>query len=153
MLECSASQPGRPSGPRVRYKRPYSRRVVGRKVMTPTELRRWHEYLLEVEKVSFISDEMRAVVESEWPQLAHKLPPRRQKRHLKPRPVEAGTPEARPRSRQGGRHAKDDQSNQDNEKYNSGGDRPPIIFGAPWVGPATVVARPTSAFYASIDHS
>jgi hypothetical protein len=33
--------------------------------------------MLEVENVSFISDEMRAVVESESPELAHKLPPRR----------------------------------------------------------------------------
>ena len=45
----------------------------------------------------------------------------------------------------------DDQSSQDNEKY-SCGDRPPIIFGAPWVGPPTVVARPTSAFKVSIYH-
>jgi hypothetical protein len=33
--------------------------------------------MLEMEKVTVISDEMRAVVESEWPELAHKLPPRR----------------------------------------------------------------------------
>ena len=31
----------------------------------------------EIEKVAVISDEMRAVVESEWPEFAHKLPPRR----------------------------------------------------------------------------
>jgi hypothetical protein len=29
---------------------------------------------LEIEKVSAISDEMRAFVESEWPELGHKLP-------------------------------------------------------------------------------
>jgi len=45
--------------------------------MTPADLRLLHKYMLEVENVSFISDEMRAVVESEWPELAHKLPPRR----------------------------------------------------------------------------
>jgi len=28
----------------------------------------------QIEKVSVISDEMRAVVESKWPELAHKLP-------------------------------------------------------------------------------
>jgi len=33
--------------------------------------------MLDIEKVSAISDEMRAIVESEWPELAHKLPPRR----------------------------------------------------------------------------
>ena len=36
--------------------------------------------------------------------------------------------------------AVDDKSCQDNEKYKCGGDRPPVIFAAPWVGPPTVVA-------------
>src|SRR6516162_11707710 len=31
--------------------------------------------------------------------------------------------------------AVDDKSCQDNEKYNCSGDRPPVIFAAPWVGP------------------
>jgi len=30
----------------------------------------------EVEHIDHISDEMRAVVESEWPEPAHKLPPK-----------------------------------------------------------------------------
>jgi len=50
---------------------------VGGKVITPADLRRLRKYMLEIEKVSVISDEMRAVVETEWPELAHKLPPRR----------------------------------------------------------------------------
>jgi hypothetical protein len=29
--------------------------------------------MLDIEKVTVISDEMRAVVESEWPELAHEL--------------------------------------------------------------------------------
>jgi hypothetical protein len=33
--------------------------------MTPADLRRLHKYMLEIEKVTVISDEMRAVVESE----------------------------------------------------------------------------------------
>ena len=48
--------------------------------------------------------------------------------------------------------ARDNQSTQDNEKYNRSDYRPPIIFGAPWVGPPTVVARFTSAFKVSIYH-
>jgi hypothetical protein len=32
--------------------------------------------MLDIEKVTVISDEMRAVVESEWPELAHTLPPK-----------------------------------------------------------------------------
>jgi hypothetical protein len=33
--------------------------------------------MLEIEKIAVISDEIRAVVESEWPELAHKLPPQK----------------------------------------------------------------------------
>jgi hypothetical protein len=46
------------------------------KVMMPADLKRLHKYMLEVEHIDHISDEMRAVVESEWPELAHKLPPK-----------------------------------------------------------------------------
>jgi hypothetical protein len=31
---------------------------------------------LDTERIEAISDEMRAVVESKWPELAHKLPPK-----------------------------------------------------------------------------
>ena len=31
----------------------------------------------DIEHIDHISDEMRAVVESEWPELAHKLPPQK----------------------------------------------------------------------------
>jgi len=43
--------------------------------MTPADLRLLHKYILEIAKVSAISDEMRAVIEDEWPELMHKLPP------------------------------------------------------------------------------
>ena len=44
--------------------------------------------------------------------------------------------------------AVDDQSSQNNEKHNCGGDRPPVIFAPPWVGPPAVVTarRTTSVF-------
>jgi hypothetical protein len=63
-------------GPRVRHQRSYSPRIVRGKVMTPADLRRLHKYMLDIKKVTVISDEMRAVVEREWPELVHKLPPR-----------------------------------------------------------------------------
>jgi hypothetical protein len=44
--------------------------------MLQDDLERLHKYMLEIERVDTISDEMHAVVESEWPELAHKLPPR-----------------------------------------------------------------------------
>ncbi len=37
---------------------------------------RLHKYMMEIEHISVISDEMRTVVKEEWPELAHKLPPK-----------------------------------------------------------------------------
>jgi hypothetical protein len=45
-------------------------------VMMPADLKRLHKYMLEIEGVDAISDEMRAVVEELWPELVHKLPPK-----------------------------------------------------------------------------
>ena len=36
--------------------------------------------------------------------------------------------------------AADDEPGQDNEKHSCGGDRPPVIFAPPWIGPPAVVA-------------
>ena len=57
-------------------RRVYKPRIVGDKVMMPADLKRLHKYMREVEPIDHISDEMRAVVESEWPELAYKLPPK-----------------------------------------------------------------------------
>src|SRR5262249_8747386 len=51
--------------------------VLWRKVMMPADLKRVHNYMLDIEHIDQISDEMRAVVESEWPELAQKLPPKK----------------------------------------------------------------------------
>jgi len=56
--------------------RVYKPRIVGDKVMMPADLRRLRKYMLDIEPIDHISDEMRAVVESEWPELSHKLPPK-----------------------------------------------------------------------------
>jgi hypothetical protein len=56
---------------------PVKRYTIGGKAMTPDDLRRLHEYLVEVEAIQIISDEMRIVIEHEWPEFIHKLPPRR----------------------------------------------------------------------------
>jgi hypothetical protein len=58
-------------------RRVYEPRLVGGKVMLPADLERLHKYMLEVEHIDHISDEMRAVVEELWPELAHKLPPKK----------------------------------------------------------------------------
>ena len=59
-----------------KYRR-YKSRLVGGKVMLPGDLERLRKYMLEIEGVDAISDEMRAVVEELWPELAHKLPPKK----------------------------------------------------------------------------
>ena len=57
--------------------RTYLPRIVGDKVMMPADLKRLHKYMHDIECIDHISDEMRAVVESEWPELMHKLPPKK----------------------------------------------------------------------------
>jgi hypothetical protein len=57
-------------------RRTYQSRLVGDKVMMPADLKRLHKYMLDIEHIDHISDEMREVVESEWPELVHKLPPK-----------------------------------------------------------------------------
>jgi hypothetical protein len=58
-------------------RRVYKPRLVGGKVMLPADLERLHKYMLDIERIDHISEEMRAVVQSEWPELAHKLPPKK----------------------------------------------------------------------------
>ena len=43
--------------------RTYKPRIVGDKIMMPADLKRLHKYMLDVEHIGIISDEMRAVVE------------------------------------------------------------------------------------------
>ena len=60
----------------TKKRRVYEPRIVGGNVMMPADLQRLHKYMLEIEHIDH-SDEMRAVVESEWPELVHKLPPKK----------------------------------------------------------------------------
>src|SRR6516164_7010580 len=54
----------------AKKRRTYLPRIVGGKVMMPADLKRLHKYMLEVEHIDHISDEMQSVVEREWPELA-----------------------------------------------------------------------------------
>jgi hypothetical protein len=63
--------------------KPVKRYTIDGKPMTPDDLRRLHDYLVDIEAIEIISDEMGIVVENEWPEFIHKLPPRRcSPRHL-----------------------------------------------------------------------
>jgi hypothetical protein len=53
-----------------------TQRRLWRKLMMPADLKRLYKYMLDVEHIGIISDEMLAVVEELWPELAHKLPPK-----------------------------------------------------------------------------
>ena len=57
-------------------RRIYEPRIVADRIMTQDDFDRLHEYLLERESIPEASDDIRQVVEDEWPELAHKLPAR-----------------------------------------------------------------------------
>ena len=51
--------------------------ICGSMALMPADLKRLHKFMLDIERIDHISDEMRAVVGSEWPELARKLPPKK----------------------------------------------------------------------------
>ncbi len=44
--------------------------------MVQEDFEQLHKFLLETEGLSEVSDDMRELVEDEWPELVHKLPPK-----------------------------------------------------------------------------
>jgi hypothetical protein len=61
----------------TKKRRVYQTRIVDGKVMMQADFERLHKYLHEIAYVCYISDETRAVIESEWPELVSKLPPKK----------------------------------------------------------------------------
>ena len=57
-------------------KRIYLPRIICDHVMVQEDFERLYKFLLETEGLSEVSDEMRQLVEQEWPELVHKLPPK-----------------------------------------------------------------------------
>jgi hypothetical protein len=57
-------------------KRIYAPRLISDHIMVQEDFERLHKFLLETEGLSEISDDMRELVEEEWPELVYKLPPR-----------------------------------------------------------------------------
>jgi hypothetical protein len=45
----------------TKKRRTYQPRIVGGKVMMPADLKRLHKYMLDIEHIDHISDEMRVV--------------------------------------------------------------------------------------------
>jgi len=54
----------------------YAPRLVSHHIMVKEDFERLHKFLLETEGLSEVSDDMRQLVEDEWPELVHKLPPK-----------------------------------------------------------------------------
>ena len=59
-----------------KLKRTYAPRVISDHIMVQEDFDRLHKFLLETENLSEVSDGMRELVEEEWPELLHKLPPK-----------------------------------------------------------------------------
>jgi hypothetical protein len=57
-------------------KRIYAPRIISDHIMMQEDFDRLHKFLLETEDLSEVSDDMRKLVEEEWPDLLRKLPPK-----------------------------------------------------------------------------
>jgi hypothetical protein len=68
-------QKSRPRALKPNSKRIYAPRVVVDHIMLQEDFERLHKFLFETEGLSEVSDDMRELVEEEWPELVHKLPP------------------------------------------------------------------------------
>ena len=65
--------PGKPRAhASKRSKRVYAPRIVADHIMVQEDF----EFLLETEGFPEVSDDLREVIEQEWPELVHKLPPK-----------------------------------------------------------------------------
>jgi hypothetical protein len=58
-------------------KRRYQPRVFDGRVIESDEIERIHEEVLSFERIDAISDPMRELIEELWPELVHKLPPKK----------------------------------------------------------------------------
>ena len=57
-------------------KRIYAPRIISDHIMVQEDFERLHKFMLETECLSEVSDDMRELVEEEWPELVQKLPPK-----------------------------------------------------------------------------
>jgi hypothetical protein len=74
MINKQGQKVGPKRGSRQRF--PYEPRVVGGKLLTPAELQVIHRYVLETPVLETVTEEIRTVVETVWPELISKLPPK-----------------------------------------------------------------------------
>jgi hypothetical protein len=61
---------------KLKPKRIYAPRIISDHIMVREDFERLHKFLLETQCLSEVSDDMRELIEDEWPELVHKLPPK-----------------------------------------------------------------------------
>ena len=61
----------------MKKRRTYQPRVFEGRVIMPDVIERIHKEVLEFESIEAISDPMRELIEDLWPELVHKLPPKK----------------------------------------------------------------------------
>ena len=73
-----SNRQGQKLGPRRGnlHRFPYEPRVIGGKLLMPAELQTIHHYVVETPVLEAVTDEIRTVVETVWPELISKLPPK-----------------------------------------------------------------------------
>jgi hypothetical protein len=59
---------------------PYEPRIFEGRVMLPDEIERIHREIIEFDRIEAVSDPMRELIEDLWPELVHKLRPKRLQR-------------------------------------------------------------------------
>ena len=74
MINKQGQKAGPKRGNRQRF--PYEPRVVGGRLLRPAELQAIHRYVVETPDLKNVTAEIRAVVETVWPELISKLPPK-----------------------------------------------------------------------------
>ena len=74
MINKRGQKAGTQRGDRRRF--PYEPRVFGGKLLMPAELQAIHRYVVETPVLKNVTEEVRAVVETVWPELLSKLPPK-----------------------------------------------------------------------------
>jgi hypothetical protein len=65
-----------PGTSKQRTKRIFTPRTVADHIMMQEDFERLHEFLLETDNFPEISNDLRKVIEEEWPELVYKLPPK-----------------------------------------------------------------------------
>ena len=74
MVNKRGQKLGTQRGNRQRF--PYEPRVIGGRLMMPAELQAIHRYVVETPILKEVTEEIRTVVVSVWPELLSKLPPK-----------------------------------------------------------------------------